>query len=103
MIENLPIKAVLRAVEIERRMLEDDVAYRRSPHTMDENSILDFCHFLTAVARGSYAVPGNSSLKHVAFYGKIVDRLVDAGELPYCAKEQFYGAYSENFMEALAV
>jgi hypothetical protein len=102
MIENLPAKAVFRAVEMERRMLEDDLSRRRILHTGEALSVLDFCHFLEAVRLGVDQTPSVPPAAHVAFYRQIVEKLVKVGELPARAKGQFDATFLPGFLKALA-
>ncbi len=99
MIDGLPPKGVYRAAELERRMLEEDAASKRNSLNGDEYSVLDFCHFLEAVKLGT--VPAGHILpeEHVAFYRKIVERLIAAGELSPDAKERFDVAIMGNGRE----
>lgn len=82
MLESIPTKAVLRAVDAERRMVEDDLVKKRTE--MDEYvaSVLGFCNFLTLAVSGIYTSAPGLPFEHCAFYRKIIQELVDAGELP---------------------
>lgn len=101
MLEQIPIKAVVRAAEAERRMVEDDLAKKRTDADTNVTSVLSFCNFLTLAARGiSFALP-TLPIEHCAFYRKIVQRLVEAGELPAEMKRRFDRAFSESLATAL--
>jgi hypothetical protein len=102
MIEDLPAKAILRAAEIERCMLEDDMSSKRISLTSGEYSVLDFCHFLEEALLGADSVPSAMRVEHTAFYRKIVESLVEAGELPPYALAQFDATFSSSFLKALA-
>ena len=102
MIDGLPPKGVCRAAEMQRRMLEDDLAWQRDQLTGEKYSVLDFCHFLESAGLGPAAAATPPPLKHVAFYRKTVDRLVAAGELPPAAMEQFDAAFASGFFRVLS-
>jgi hypothetical protein len=92
MIDSLPPKAVLKAVAIERFMLEEDLAQGRTVPSDDTTSILTFCRFLGDAARGWLTLSRTIPAGHWTFYGKTVERLVAAGELPRGAQEDFEAA-----------
>jgi len=92
MIGGLPPKAVLKAVAIERFMLEEDLAQGRTLPSDDTASILTFCRFLADPAHGGLTLPRTMPMEHWVFYGKTVERLVAAGELPREAQEDFEAA-----------
>ena len=50
MIGNLPAKGILKAATVERLMLEDDLAHKRTPPSDEAgvHSIVNFCRFLEA-------------------------------------------------------
>jgi len=51
MIDELPVKAILRTAEVQRRVLEEALAYQRRVPVDDAGSIASFCDFLMAAAR----------------------------------------------------
>ena len=102
MIDGLLPKAVLRAVAIERFMLEEDLAQGRTPPSDDTGSILTYCGFLEDVARGELVLPRTIPIEHWAFYQKTVERLVMAGELPREVQEDFETAFHEVFFRIKA-
>lgn len=89
MLESIPTKAVLRAVEAERRMVEDDLEHKRTERDPYVMSVLGFCNFLTLAVCGVYSSMAALPVEHRMFYGKVVQRLVDAGELPLGSSEYF--------------
>ena len=97
MIESLPPKAVLRAVAIERFMLEEDLAVGRTSPDDETGLILSFCRFLEEAARGELIVPRTMPPGHWTFYGKIVEQLAAAGELPRKVKEDFETEFHSAF------
>ena len=97
MLGSMPAPAVLEALDAECRMLEDDVAHRRLNWTEDTLSILCFRGFLQMVKWGdvmrcSLRLPPD----HTEFYKDIILRLVNAGELPGTALEQFDYAFKRK-------
>jgi len=82
MLESIPIKAVLRAADAERKMVEDDLEKKRTEPDEYVTSVLGFCNFLLLAVGGIYAAIPGLPREHRAFYRKMVRRLIDAGELP---------------------
>ena len=94
MLDSIPTKAVLRAVEAERRMVEDDLTYKRTERDPYVTSVLSFCYFLTLAVCGIYSSMAALPVEHRMFYGKVVQRLVDAGELPLGSAEYFNNSFA---------
>jgi hypothetical protein len=88
MIDDLPPKGMLTAIELERQMLKDDLMYKR---VSDEEvaSIFSFCEFIKAITEEDIMIPVELPENQIACFRKIVRRLVEAGELPGRAQEQF--------------
>ena len=82
MLDSIPIKAVLRAVDAERKMVEDDLDKKRTERDENVTSVLGFCNFLMLAVCGVYGSITSIPVEHHAFYGRIVRQLVEAGELP---------------------
>ncbi len=80
--EDLPAERVIQTAETQRHMIEDDLTNHRILLTEDIDSILGFCNFLEATVHGSSTILHEMSTDHLAFYGKIMRRLVEAGKLP---------------------
>ena len=97
MLESIPTKAVLRAVEAERRMVEADLEHQRTERDSYLISVLSFCNFLTLAVCGVYASMAALPFEHRVFYGKVVQRLVDAGELPLGSTEHFNSSFAPGF------
>ncbi len=97
MLESIPIKAVLRAVDAERKMVEDDLDKKRTEPDEYVTSVLGFCNFLMLAVYGVYDTITRLPPEHRAFYGKIVQRLVDAGELPPEIMGHFDKIFSSAF------
>jgi len=101
MLESIPIQAVLRAVEAERRMVEDDIEKKRTEPDEYSLSILSFCDFLLRAVSGGYVSLPAFPVEHCAFYRKMVHRLVEAGELPPQMIAQFDGIFFRALSKAL--
>lgn len=98
MLESIPIKALLRAADAERKMVEDDLEKKRTVPDLYVDSVLGFCNFLTSAVAGIHATLPAFPVEHCAFYRKIVKRLVDAGELP----KEIVGEFERIFSRALS-
>lgn len=96
MIDGAPASAVLSVAEVERRMFVKDLATGRMLPDAVTNSILSFCTFLRAVATEGRPFSVPLPIDHLALYRNTVERLVDAGELPFFAKELFDETYGES-------
>src|SRR5579862_9624778 len=94
MLESIPIKAVLRAADAERKMVEDDLKKKRTEPDESVISVLGFCNFLTFAVRGIYASIPALPNEHRLFYRRIVQQLVEAGELPSDIKGHFDKLFS---------
>lgn len=102
MVDDLPPKAVLKAVAIERFMLEEDLAQGRTVPSYEVASILAFCRFLGDAARGWLTISRTIPMGHWTFYRKTVERLVAAGELPREVKADFEAANNAAFPRVMA-
>jgi hypothetical protein len=91
MIETISPRAIIRALEREHRMLQEDLAYQRPVPPKEAASILNFCRFVEAVKTGAPVQFPAAALpaRHLEFYRETVGRLVDAEELPFNAKAEF--------------
>jgi hypothetical protein len=101
MIETIPVHAILRTLERESRMLEEDLAYQRPIPPTEARSILDFCRFVAAVGNELQipALTNPPPPPHLEFYRKTVARLVDAEELPFDAKMEFDSIFSSGCLK----
>ena len=97
MLESIPTKAVLRAAEAERKMVEDDLEHKRTERDPYVISVLSFCNFLTFAVCGVYASMADLPVEHRKIYGKVVQRLVEAGELPHGSTEHFNSSLALAF------
>jgi len=94
MIERLPAKAVVNAVQLEKEMLENDLAQKRTLPIGEVRSIVAFCNF---VQKGPEGVPGSRisvPVQHLGFYRNTVKRLVESGVLPGEAGNIFEQVFS---------
>jgi hypothetical protein len=94
MISKMPIQAVLKSLDLECKMLEDDLQHHRLTVDEDTFSILCFSLFVQKVKAGEVMhrlkpVPYD----HLEFYKETVVRLVNANELPASAMQQFERAF----------
>jgi len=99
MIEDFPANGILLVAELQGRMIEADLSQRRILPVEQAVSVLNFCRFLQAVARGSGIFPTVLPMQHLAFYRKTVNRLIEAGALSLNATEQFDKTFLSVFPE----
>jgi hypothetical protein len=93
-IAHLPTKAIIRALDLECNMLEDDFEHERLASLEDANSILCFRQFLrTAEAAKMMLRAKCFPPDHLEFYKETIVRLVQARELPTSAMERFDYAF----------
>jgi hypothetical protein len=103
MINGLPASVLLKAIELEHRMLEEDLLYKRIPESAEVDSVLSFCEFIAAVSNQDDFCPViKLSLEHIAFYRGVIIRLIEADKIPVEAKAQFDLAFSLDFIKALS-
>ena len=88
MICDIPTKGMLKAIELERQMLKNDLLYKRTADK-EAASIFNFCEFIKAVEDQDCLAPVVLPADHVVGYRKILNRLIEAGELPVVAQKQF--------------
>jgi hypothetical protein len=99
MIESLPANGILLVAELQEQMIEDDWSQKRVLPVEDAVSILNFCRFLQAVAGNGGIFPTVLPFQHLPFYRKTVKRLMEAGELPLNADQQFEKTFLPFFPE----
>ncbi len=102
MIRSVPVKCVLRAIELEEQMIKDDLANQRDLFFADVASILGFSRFLQAAKFREFFSHGVLPEDHVLFYQETVKRLIDAAELPYTAEQQFSDVFFSEYMDLAA-
>jgi hypothetical protein len=93
-IRGLPGSAIVRALDAECEMLEEDVEHYRAHLTEDILSILCFRGFVRMAKADSVMhcclrMPPD----HLEFYKETIARLIQEGELPPSAKDQFDDAF----------
>ena len=102
MIDGLPPEEVLKAAAEEKRMLNEDIASGRTVPSDDTSDIRSFCRFLEAAFHGRFVLNRSMPMEHWTFYGRTVERLVAAGQLPHKAKEDLEAANEAAFFRIMA-
>lgn len=101
-VASLPPRAVIRTLDLQARMLQDDLIMKRPVPPNQTQSVISFCLFIAAAKIGGPApVADVLPLEHLAFYRQTVWRLIDAGELPSIAGEQFDCSFPARAKESL--
>lgn len=94
MISSMPVQAVLKTLDLECKMLEDDLEHHCLTGDEDTFSILCFSQFVQKVKAGEVMRRLKSlPFDHLEFYRETVVRLVNANQLPSSAMEQFERAF----------
>ncbi len=90
MITKLPAQAIPNALDLECKMLKDDVEHHRLDPSEDSLSIFSFRQFVR-MAKLGHTMHCTKPLPpdHIEFYKKTIVRLIQSGELPQSAMEQF--------------
>jgi len=90
-LENLPARAILKTLELESRMLKDDLLHDRPVSVDEAQSVVDFYDFIRSIKEGSpdKKLISASPTHHQAFFRKTIERLIAAQELPLAALSQF--------------
>jgi hypothetical protein len=96
MVERLPIRAVISAVILQRKMLEDDMAHKRTVSIDDVHSIIAFSEFLESAPNMARLPKTAVLMNHLGLYRATVKRLVEAGELPWESLGLFDAAFSAS-------
>jgi hypothetical protein len=90
MIRDVPARAVLKALALECKTLEDDLNQNRSVLTLDVFSILYFGQFVSMAKRGkTMCVVEAFPPEHIEFYKETIVRLVEANQLLPSAVVEF--------------
>jgi hypothetical protein len=90
MIGNIPELAILKALDVECRMLEDDLAHSRLTMTTDTFSILCFREYVQMAKLGIFLhCSMHLPAEHIQFYKETLVRLIQAGQLPPSAVIEF--------------
>jgi hypothetical protein len=93
MIDEMPMPGIFGTLELERQMIEEDLAQNREMPIEEAHSILSFCQFMAAAKQGSQILPVTLPIQHVSFYREIVRRLVETELLPLNTNEQFENTF----------
>src|SRR5689334_6083052 len=96
MIDGTPAESILTIAETERQMLEKDISTGRAETEVDTVSILSFCRFLHVASGRGVVFPVLLPVDHLSFYRNTVERLIEAVELPFFAKERFDEMFYES-------
>ena len=100
MIEKIPAKGIVKAVDIQCRMIEGDLLRKRSMPMKSAASIIAFGQFLQAVVQGKAVSPATVPMHHIPVYRSIIEKLADAHELPPTANDQFDTAFPGALMKS---
>lgn len=101
MIDAMPSKGIIPALELECGILAEELAHRRAPHTEEAHSLLSYFRFIKAVQAGDRMSPTVLSAAGTAFFRKTTQRLAAAGELPGDARQQFDTVFSIPLLDSL--
>lgn len=94
MVRKLPAQGILRSLDLECQMLKNDIESNRVPLPADAFSIFYFREFVHAIKLGRTLNCGRPMpADHVEFFRETIVRLVQAGELPQAAMDQFDDAF----------
>jgi hypothetical protein len=102
MIDRLPPEGVLSATERECQMLENDLVTNRPVSKQEAHSILSFCRFLAAAKSKRLVPPTVLPPGHTSFYRRTLERMIEAGEMPESAEEQFDGSFTAPLLKSVA-
>ena len=90
----MPAKAILGALGLHCKILEQDLSRHRSAFAQDEYSILCFRQFIFSARSGGGIYPRRClPPDHLELYKHTVIRLVHVDELPSTAMDDFDGAF----------
>ena len=90
----MPATAILNALDLDCKLLEQDLSTFRSSFAEDEYSVLCFRQFVRSVKSGAGVLPRRClPPEHLELYKHTVVRLVHEGQLPSTAMDHFDGAF----------
>jgi hypothetical protein len=93
-IASLPVQCIVKALDLECQMLNNDMENNRLPLPEDAFSIHYFREFVQAAKLGRILNCGRRlPLDHIEFFKETIVRLVQANELPKTAMDQFDSAF----------
>jgi hypothetical protein len=87
-LDRMPAKKILKTIEIEGQMPKDDLL-RQRVEEQDLVTISNFCEFVKAASIGETISPVELPPNYRMDCRKIILRLIESGELPRTAQEQF--------------
>ena len=94
-VRSVPPTAVRHIVGRIHGTIEDALLYKEIEENWDVQSVLSFCQFMDSVFEEDVIFPlDRLPARHIAFYGKLVTDLIEAGELPAAAREKFDAVFS---------
>jgi len=102
MMDTLPAVAAKKAATVERRVLEEDTAMGREESVSETASILAFCRFLESAGDDNAGFPPSIPSEHWPHYARIVQKLVQAGELSPALKDRFEGECGKVLLQAFS-
>lgn len=95
MITDLPACVVVKALDLECKMLQEDLKHQRVTLPQDAYSIFNFRQFVRMAKFGEpMQCVKPLPLEHIDFYKQTIVRLVQANQLPPSAMEQFDYTFS---------
>lgn len=90
----MPAKAILDALDLDCKLLEQDLTAFRSAFAEDEYSVLCFRQFIRSVKSGAGVFPRRClPSDHLELYKHTVVRLVHEHQLPSTAMDHFDGTF----------
>jgi len=103
MIAEMPPQVILKTLELQCKMLETDVALKRTLPMSEVSSILSFCRFMAVIRQGGECAPVAVPVKHFEFYRETIERLVQANILTSQATDQFDLVFCKSMLRLKAV
>ena len=96
MVTDLPARAIPGVLDLECKMLQADAQNHRVDFPEDAHSILCFRQFVQTAKLGhAMLFPKPFPPDHIEFFKETIVRLVQAGELPPSAMEEFDDAFGQ--------
>jgi hypothetical protein len=103
MVDRLSARAIVQGLELEYRMLQNDLERNRYPLTEEARSVLCFCEFIhMAKVGGAMLFSGSLPADHIDFYRKTIMRLVLSHELPSETPKEFDRIFPKTNMPLAA-
>ena len=93
-ITTMPAKSILGELDLDCKLLEEDLSAHRSSFAEDEYSVLCFRQFVRSAKSGAGVFPRRCvPAYHLELYKHTVVRLVHERQLPSTAMDHFDGAF----------